>query len=67
MGNCLVTKLKGSVDNDDLLKLGEGVFIQEVEGYRENRWFRIFAETETTKKAVSDAVLYGPQQANLGQ
>lgn len=26
MGNCLVTKLKGAVDNDNLLRIGEGCF-----------------------------------------
>lgn len=40
MGNCLVTKLKGVVDNDNLLKLGE-FLVTFRQGEETNRWASI--------------------------
>lgn len=65
--NCLVTKLKGVVDNDNLIKLGEAIFTHLLDHYDENEWFVAFSDLDLTKTAVSDGILYGPQKTNLGQ
>ena len=42
MGNCLVTKLKGTVDNDSLVKLGQTIFrFMQTGGENTRDWFEI--------------------------
>lgn len=49
MKNCLVTKLKASVDNDSLLKLGEGVFLAK---YSSSAWYIFSVYTAEVPKGI---------------
>lgn len=65
MGNCLVTKLKGVVDNDDILKLGEIRFLTS-KSDSINRCYLSFTES-TTVKIINDGHFYNSTTSDLGK
>lgn len=65
MENCLVTKLKGVVDNDDILKLGEIRFLTS-KSDSINRCYLSFTES-TTVKIINDGHFYNSTTSDLGK
>ena len=65
MGNCLVTKLKGVVDNDNILKLGEIRFLTS-KSDSINRCYLSFTES-TTVKIINDGHFYNSTTSDLGK